>query len=50
MPLRLRSALGAAGLMAAATILLSGCEQLVYKDKAMFNPPPDSVSGRRLIR
>ena len=45
MMVRLRSTLGAAGLMAAATILLSGCEQLVYKDKALFNPPPDSVNG-----
>ncbi|HKB54047.1 MAG TPA: cytochrome c3 family protein [Ramlibacter sp.] len=45
MPLRLRSALGTAVAVAAAAVLLSGCEQLVYKDKAMFNPPPDSVSG-----
>ncbi len=45
MPLRLRSALGAAGAIAAAAVLLSGCEQLVYEKTPFFNPPPDSANG-----
>lgn len=45
MPLRLRSALGTAGAIVAATVFLSGCEQLVYQKEPFFNPPPDSVSG-----
>ena len=45
--LRLRSALGAAAVLAAAAIVLSGCEQLVYEQTKtpLFNPPPDSVNG-----
>ncbi|MBI2403754.1 MAG: hypothetical protein HYV20_13675 [Gemmatimonadetes bacterium] len=27
------------------TLLLTGCEQVVYRDKELFNPPPDTISG-----
>jgi predicted CXXCH cytochrome family protein len=45
MPDRLRPAL--AGLSAAlvTTLLLSACEQLVYRQRQVFNPPPDTSSG-----
>ena len=47
MPVRLRSVLGAAGVLVAAAIALSGCEKLVYEKTSVsiFNPPPDSTNG-----
>jgi predicted CXXCH cytochrome family protein len=27
------------------TLLLTGCEDLVYRDRELFNPPPDTTSG-----
>ncbi|MBI2072402.1 MAG: hypothetical protein HYT81_05085, partial [Gemmatimonadetes bacterium] len=41
----LRSALGTLGTALTATLLLTGCEELVYKDRELFNPPPDTTSG-----
>ena len=40
-----RSALWSAGAALTLTLLLAGCEELVYRDKELFNPPPDTVSG-----
>ncbi len=42
---RLRSALWSAGAAFTLALLLTGCEDIVYKNKEMFNPPPDSISG-----
>lgn len=42
---RLPSALLAGAAALTATLLLTGCEELVYKDRELFNPPPDTTSG-----
>lgn len=42
---RLGSALSTAGAALTAALLLTGCEELVYKDRELFNPPPDTTSG-----
>ncbi len=41
----LRSVCWSAGAALALTLSLTGCEEIVYKNKEMFNPPPDSISG-----
>ncbi|MBI4342648.1 MAG: hypothetical protein HY599_04720, partial [Candidatus Omnitrophica bacterium] len=41
----LRSARWSSGAAFTLTLLLTGCEDLVYRDKELFNPPPDTVSG-----
>ena len=42
---RLRTTLRAGATALAVTLLLTGCEELVYKDRELFNPPPDTTSG-----
>ncbi|MBI4342646.1 MAG: cytochrome c3 family protein [Candidatus Omnitrophica bacterium] len=42
---RLASALSSCGAAFMLAILLSGCEELVYRDRELFNPPPDTTSG-----
>ncbi len=42
---RLPTALHAGAAALAMTLLLTGCEELVYRDRELFNPPPDTTSG-----
>jgi predicted CXXCH cytochrome family protein len=42
---RLQSALSLAGAALAVAFLLTGCEDIVYQQTPMFNPPKDSESG-----
>lgn len=42
---RLPSSPWFAGAVLALALALAGCEEIVYKDRELFNPPPDSASG-----
>lgn len=42
---RLRSAFPLAGAACTLVLLLAGCEDIVYKNRELFNPPKDTTSG-----
>src|SRR5574341_146409 len=42
---RLLSAIHTAGATLAMTLVLTGCEEIVYRDRELFNPPLDAASG-----